>query len=149
MNNEQIDVEIVNKQSRLVANESNPQAARISTALTATASENELKSLLINNEANLTVLNEIERVEEVETTKSDLIAQSSKILSDVKLIEVASESQMSTKSSDTVCRICHVDDTNQNEDLMVACKCKGSLKYVHESCLLKWLTYNRKNLKSN
>jgi hypothetical protein len=106
-----------------------------------TVATNELKSLLLNSQANLTFLNEIDKVEIVETANPVMIAQSSNILK-----EVASLSQISTKSSETVCRICHVEDSNQNEDLIVACKCKGSLKFVHESCLLKWLSYNRKIL---
>jgi hypothetical protein len=34
------------------------------------------------------------------------------------------------------CRFCLEDDTQTN--LIVPCLCKGSAKYVHESCLSKW-----------
>lgn len=34
------------------------------------------------------------------------------------------------------CRICF--DTGSAEDLVAPCDCKGSLRYVHMSCLLRW-----------
>jgi hypothetical protein len=39
------------------------------------------------------------------------------------------------------CRICQDPDTNTSE-LIVPCKCKGTIKYVHRHCLDEWrLTY--------
>ncbi len=35
-----------------------------------------------------------------------------------------------------VCRICQVDDERSN--LIAPCKCKGSVKFVHPSCLDQW-----------
>jgi hypothetical protein len=139
MNDEEIDVKMARNQIVSIKEKSTSQTE------TRKEEENELRSLLVNNEVNLVFVNEIEKVEEFEIIKPVLIAQSLNNVNDVNILEVASLSQISTKSSDIVCRICHIEDTNQNEDLIEACKCKGSLKFVHESCLLKWLTYNRKN----
>ncbi len=49
----------------------------------------------------------------------------------------------STGSNDPVCRICHLEEASQRENLICPCLCKGSMKVVHETCLLKWLNYNR------
>ncbi|XP_055886986.1 E3 ubiquitin-protein ligase MARCHF2-like isoform X2 [Biomphalaria glabrata] len=38
------------------------------------------------------------------------------------------------------CRICQVSGDSDN--LVSPCKCSGSLKYVHYSCLLKWIEYS-------
>lgn len=104
------------------------------------SAENESKDLLSENQENLTILNEIDNQKIVETY-SLLIGESS---NSNRIETHDSFCQSSIKSSETICRICQIEDTIQNDDLIIACKCKGSLKFVHESCLLKWLTYNRK-----
>lgn len=43
-----------------------------------------------------------------------------------------------------MCRICHSD--SQTEDMIVPCKCSGSLKYVHQACLQNWLKINGNSL---
>lgn len=35
------------------------------------------------------------------------------------------------------CRICHGEATDDNP-LFHPCRCKGSIKYIHESCLMEW-----------
>lgn len=42
-----------------------------------------------------------------------------------------------------VCRICRSEGTT-GRPLCHPCTCKGSLKYVHQECLLRWL-YHRRN----
>ena len=37
----------------------------------------------------------------------------------------------------TFCRICY--NESEEESLLSPCNCAGSIKYVHQSCLLKWL----------
>ncbi len=41
-------------------------------------------------------------------------------------------------SFDDFCRICH--DNGDEEKLMTACKCLGSIKFVHHRCLLNWIS---------
>jgi RING-variant domain len=44
-----------------------------------------------------------------------------------------------------ICRICH-QTASEKEALESACNCKGSLRYVHHSCLLKWLDMRSRHL---
>jgi E3 ubiquitin-protein ligase MARCH6 len=49
---------------------------------------------------------------------------------------------MATTLSDTevpMCRICHGDDLES--ELRAPCRCAGSMRFVHPSCLLQWLDY--------
>ena len=41
-------------------------------------------------------------------------------------------------SADTCCRICHEGD--HEEALLTVCRCLGSIKHVHHSCLLNWIS---------
>ena len=41
-------------------------------------------------------------------------------------------------SFEICCRICH--DNEDEEKLMTACKCSGSIKYIHHGCLLRWIS---------
>ncbi|NXD15115.1 MARH7 ligase, partial [Nothocercus nigrocapillus] len=38
-----------------------------------------------------------------------------------------------------LCRICQMSSANSNNLLIEPCKCTGSLKYVHQECMKKWL----------
>lgn len=44
------------------------------------------------------------------------------------------------------CRICHSTTTHDHEPLVSPCFCTGSMKYVHETCLIHWL---KKSIKTN
>eukprot|EP01083_Nonionella_stella_P181957 653314_1 len=44
--------------------------------------------------------------------------------------------------SDAVCRICH-EGNSIKSPLYHPCLCKGSIRYIHEKCLNKWLTHNK------
>ncbi|KAG6041491.1 hypothetical protein E4U41_004068 [Claviceps citrina] len=49
-------------------------------------------------------------------------------------------------SSDTapaICRICRGEGTS-TEPLFYPCKCSGSIKYVHQDCLMEWLSHSQK-----
>lgn len=52
-------------------------------------------------------------------------------------------SSRSTQENDipsgATCRICRGDGTDDNP-LFHPCKCKGSIKYIHESCLMEWIS---------
>ena len=44
-----------------------------------------------------------------------------------------------------LCRICFESESHNNE-LITPCKCKGTSKYIHRSCLNKWIDLNYKNI---
>ncbi|KAK0712019.1 hypothetical protein B0H67DRAFT_493480 [Lasiosphaeris hirsuta] len=41
------------------------------------------------------------------------------------------------------CRICRGEGTSE-EPLFYPCKCSGSIKYVHQDCLMEWLSHSQK-----
>ncbi|KAK0622444.1 hypothetical protein B0T14DRAFT_513885 [Immersiella caudata] len=41
------------------------------------------------------------------------------------------------------CRICRGEGT-EDEPLFYPCKCSGSIKYVHQDCLMEWLSHSQK-----
>ncbi|KAH9903535.1 hypothetical protein F4778DRAFT_734557 [Xylariomycetidae sp. FL2044] len=41
------------------------------------------------------------------------------------------------------CRICRAEGT-ADEPLFYPCKCSGSIKYVHQDCLMEWLSHSQK-----
>lgn len=42
-----------------------------------------------------------------------------------------------------ICRICRGEGTPE-EPLFYPCKCSGSIKYVHQECLMEWLSHSQK-----
>ncbi|CUM66319.1 uncharacterized protein PRCAT00003981001 [Priceomyces carsonii] len=47
---------------------------------------------------------------------------------------------------DKSCRICRGDGT-EAQPLLHPCKCRGSIKYIHQDCLLEWLKHSNKSTK--
>ncbi|KAI5949333.1 hypothetical protein KGF54_005568 [Candida jiufengensis] len=45
---------------------------------------------------------------------------------------------------DHTCRICRGEGT-PNQPLYHPCKCRGSIKYIHQDCLLEWLKHSNKS----
>ncbi|ORX59731.1 hypothetical protein DM01DRAFT_1301140 [Hesseltinella vesiculosa] len=45
--------------------------------------------------------------------------------------------------SDAICRVCRCEGTEQ-QPLYHPCKCSGSIRHVHQDCLLEWLSHSRK-----
>ncbi|EWC46351.1 hypothetical protein DRE_04522 [Drechslerella stenobrocha 248] len=45
--------------------------------------------------------------------------------------------------ADETCRICRSESTAE-EPLYHPCKCSGSIKYVHQECLMEWLQHSQK-----
>ncbi len=43
----------------------------------------------------------------------------------------------------SICRICRGEAT-ETEPLFYPCKCSGSIKYVHQECLMEWLSHSQK-----
>lgn len=63
-----------------------------------------------------------------------------------------STSSKHTNAQDTIsqsqfdpdtCRICRGEGTS-DEPLFYPCKCSGSIKYVHQDCLMEWLSHSQK-----
>ena len=42
-----------------------------------------------------------------------------------------------------ICRVCRCEAT-QDRPLFHPCICTGSIKYIHQDCLLQWLKYSKK-----
>lgn len=38
-----------------------------------------------------------------------------------------------------LCRICQMGETSSSNPLIEPCRCTGSLQYVHQDCIKKWL----------
>ena len=50
---------------------------------------------------------------------------------------------MHDKDEPDTCRICRGEGTDE-EALFFPCKCSGSIKYVHQECLMEWLSHTQK-----
>ncbi|CDK29211.1 unnamed protein product [Kuraishia capsulata CBS 1993] len=47
-------------------------------------------------------------------------------------------------SDENTCRICRCESTPE-DPLYHPCKCKGSIKYIHQDCLMEWLAHSKKD----
>ncbi|KAJ4991449.1 E3 ubiquitin-protein ligase march6 [Stagonosporopsis vannaccii] len=63
--------------------------------------------------------------------------------SDALLDTRATTSNMGDKDEADTCRICRGEGTAE-EPLFYPCKCSGSIKYVHQECLMEWLSHTQK-----
>jgi hypothetical protein len=43
-----------------------------------------------------------------------------------------------------MCRICHCEEATVTKLLIAPCNCSGTLRYVHQTCLQKWLKISGK-----
>lgn len=48
-----------------------------------------------------------------------------------------------TPALEAVCRVCHCE-SEPDRPLFYPCSCSGSIKYVHEDCLMEWLKVSEK-----
>ncbi|KAG5517952.1 hypothetical protein PMAC_000407 [Pneumocystis sp. 'macacae'] len=46
-------------------------------------------------------------------------------------------------ADDRLCRVC-CGEGSEDEPLFYPCKCSGTIKYVHDNCLIKWLHHSRR-----
>lgn len=60
-------------------------------------------------------------------------------LRDDTLLSIADDTA-TVVSEGVKCRYCLINDTMNNEPLISPCHCCGTSKFVHQSCLEKWLT---------
>ena len=63
-------------------------------------------------------------------------------MNDPDIDAVRRNSERANADGDT-CRICR-GDGSQEEPLFYPCKCSGSIKYVHQACLMEWLSHSQK-----
>lgn len=56
-------------------------------------------------------------------------------------IHIAQDSryQSNCQNEEKLCRICY----GQGRNLVSPCQCKGSVKYIHKHCLLKWIKVSK------
>jgi len=52
---------------------------------------------------------------------------------------------MSSSTEDDVCRMCH-GESEPERPLYFPCKCSGSIRFVHQDCLLQWLKTKSNNV---
>ncbi|KAH6693436.1 E3 ubiquitin-protein ligase MARCH6 [Plectosphaerella plurivora] len=57
--------------------------------------------------------------------------------------EVARLRSSDNNADPDTCRICRGEAT-EDEPLFYPCKCSGSIKYVHQDCLMEWLSHSQK-----
>lgn len=76
--------------------------------------------------------------------KSPKIDFSNFSLSRSHFCRFGSSSSQTSQTSGDFCRICHESD-NIGCPLLTPCLCSGSLRYVHEFCLIQWLTASETN----
>lgn len=73
----------------------------------------------------------------LQTANSSLQTGYNRISSEPCKHSLSSNKKSSSSEDGLCCRICH--SVNDLEALVSPCFCTGSMKYVHESCLLNWL----------
>ncbi|KZL67564.1 E3 ubiquitin-protein ligase march6 [Colletotrichum tofieldiae] len=81
---------------------------------------------------------------------ADAVAHSRRRLSSSKTTSVLHDTARSRSQTNDAgaldpdtCRICRGEATAE-EPLFYPCKCSGSIKYVHQDCLMEWLSHSQK-----
>ena len=54
-----------------------------------------------------------------------------------KDVDCVAKPEDTSKEVLVICKICY--NGSEDEPLLSPCNCSGSIKYVHQSCLMKWL----------
>lgn len=73
------------------------------------------------------------RSEEAESKGGNISIANSSIIKD----------NNNNKASSRVCRICYGEEDTASNPLVQPCKCSGSMKYIHLTCLKQWLNTSR------
>ncbi|KAF2232178.1 hypothetical protein EV356DRAFT_470512, partial [Viridothelium virens] len=68
--------------------------------------------------------------------------QAPDVMNDPAYATNAPKDEKSSEDPDT-CRICRGEGTD-DEPLFYPCKCSGSIKFVHQDCLMEWLSHSHK-----
>jgi len=72
-------------------------------------------------------------------TKRDLLGHGGLENQNVDIENTSCLSMTSSNVSLPVCRICQLPGVEPSNPLISPCRCLGSIRYVHNNCLLKWL----------
>ena len=59
---------------------------------------------------------------------------------------MAANSNGSDEDEEVICRICHLSEEEMKESLIKVCLCRGSLEFVHQSCIGKWVQLSKQLL---
>ncbi|ODV58793.1 zf-C3HC4-domain-containing protein, partial [Ascoidea rubescens DSM 1968] len=51
---------------------------------------------------------------------------------------------MSSVQEENTCRICRCEGTD-DDPLFYPCKCRGSIKFIHQDCLMEWLNHSKRD----
>ncbi|WPH04933.1 erad-associated e3 ubiquitin-protein ligase doa10 [Acrodontium crateriforme] len=80
-----------------------------------------------------------------DTNNPDVVNASRSLEKDMSSLEPVQSLPDGDAASDRAetCRICRSEAT-QDEPLFYPCKCSGSIKYVHQECLMEWLSHSQK-----
>ena len=59
---------------------------------------------------------------------------------------MAANTNGSDEDEEVICRICHLSEEEMKESLIKVCLCRGSLEFVHQSCIGKWVQLSKQLL---
>lgn len=63
-------------------------------------------------------------------------------------INLPTEDEAEEEEEEPTCRVCHMEaEEDDGRPLYHPCLCRGSIKYVHQDCLLQWLEASRNSTK--
>lgn len=57
----------------------------------------------------------------------------------MKILILIAVQFISKPREEPICRICRLNSEKAREKLISPCSCKGTLAYIHRTCLEKWL----------
>ena len=72
-------------------------------------------------------------------TKRDQQQQQLHLKTDIKYMQSSLKLSINNPKSKRTCRICYSEDNTDDSPLIQPCQCSGSMKYIHLSCLRKWI----------
>ena len=88
------------------------------------------------------IFEDLERKEEVQNVGAAIgispLKYKNEVNSEAEDPTLAESSAVSTVSIGEMCKICHCG-VEANASLIAPCYCSGSLKYVHQECLQRWI----------
>jgi hypothetical protein len=96
---------------------------------------------ILVDKSSMNIENEEEEEEATVPKLTEKTTVTTPLLSNTEtLTRKLSFSSTSSKTSDCpdICRICHCEGTN-DEPLISPCLCLGTMQYLHQSCLQRWI----------
>ncbi|KAL8947038.1 MAG: hypothetical protein Q9222_006637 [Ikaeria aurantiellina] len=65
------------------------------------------------------------------------------VMNDPAFDPASNDQRKTSQDEPDTCRICRADGSRE-EPLFYPCKCSGSIKFVHQDCLMEWLSHSQK-----